>query len=185
MIYVSIDTETTGLDPETDQILEIGAIIENTKTKLPREKCPTFHCYIKHDKIVGNLYALTLNYNILKHILELSKDNRDEKVLADWNVTSKFGIFLHDNGIEKAVVAGKNFGTFDLHFLNKLPTFKKNISFNHRFLDPSSLFVDFNNDFTLPNLEQCKKRAGFDKTSVSHTSLDDAWDVIELLRTKY
>ena len=44
--YVSIDIETTGLDPETCQTLEIGAVFDNWT--LPIRELPTFHCYVVH-----------------------------------------------------------------------------------------------------------------------------------------
>ena len=43
MKYISIDIETTGLDPENCQILSIGAVIEDTLNQLPFEELPTFH----------------------------------------------------------------------------------------------------------------------------------------------
>ena len=52
MPYVSIDIETTGLDPETCQILEIGAVFDNWT--LPIRDLPTFHCYVVHKQIVGS-----------------------------------------------------------------------------------------------------------------------------------
>ena len=34
MRYVSIDIETTGLDRQNDQVLEVGAVIEDTDKQL-------------------------------------------------------------------------------------------------------------------------------------------------------
>jgi len=42
--YVSLDIETTGLNPENCQVLEIGAVIDDGTT--PIEDCPTFQCYV-------------------------------------------------------------------------------------------------------------------------------------------
>ena len=46
------------------------------------------------------------------------------------------------------------------------------------------LFVNWINDRQLPNLSDCKKRANLNGV-VSHDAIDDAWDVIQLLRTEY
>jgi len=81
-------------------------------------------------------------------------------------------------------VAGKNFGTFDKLFLEKLPRWKQLIRTRSRLIDPSVLFVDWKNDNDLPSLNTCKERAGI-SGNVSHVAIDDAWDVIQLMRNYY
>ena len=81
-------------------------------------------------------------------------------------------------------VAGKKFGTFDKLFLQELPWWQKLIRIRQRVLDPAILMVDWNNDTSLPNLTQCKERAGIDGI-VTHDALEDAWDVIEVMRKFY
>ena len=80
--------------------------------------------------------------------------------------------------------AGKNFSTFDKLFLERLPRWKQAIRIKQRVLDPAILFVDWKQDTEVPNLNKCKERAGI-KGLVTHNALEDAWDVIEVLRTKY
>jgi hypothetical protein len=46
------------------------------------------------------------------------------------------------------------------------------------------LYVDWKTDSDVPNLLKCKERAGINGT-VTHNALEDAWDVIEVLRKKY
>jgi len=81
-------------------------------------------------------------------------------------------------------VAGKNFGTFDKMFLEKLPRWKQLIRTKQRIIDPAVLFVDWNSDKTLPNLKECKERSGI-SGEVTHDALEDAWDVIQTLRKFY
>jgi oligoribonuclease len=81
-------------------------------------------------------------------------------------------------------VAGKNFGTFDKLFLEKLPRWKQLIRTRSRLIDPSILFVDWKNDNDLPSLNMCKERAGV-SGAVSHNALEDAWDVIQVMRKFY
>lgn len=81
-------------------------------------------------------------------------------------------------------VAGKNFGTFDKLFLQELPWWQKLIRTRQRVLDPAILCVDWKNDTSLPNLTQCKERSGVTGI-VTHNALEDAWDVIEVLRKFY
>jgi hypothetical protein len=44
--------------------------------------------------------------------------------------------------------------------------------------------VDWVNDTSLPNLDTCKFRADIQGV-VTHNALEDAWDVIEVLRKFY
>lgn len=81
-------------------------------------------------------------------------------------------------------VAGKNFGTFDKLFLEKLPRFKEAFKIHQRILDPAILFIDWKEDTTLPNLNTCMQRAGVEG-EVTHDAVADAKDVIKVLRTKY
>jgi len=81
-------------------------------------------------------------------------------------------------------VAGKNFGTFDKVFLEKLPRWQQLIRIKQRVIDPAILFCDWKNDDALPSLSECKKRINIDSI-VAHTALEDAWDVIQLLRKFY
>lgn len=81
-------------------------------------------------------------------------------------------------------VAGKNFATFDKLFLEQLPWWKKLIKIRQRVLDPAILVVDWKNDTSLPNLKQCKERTGVEGI-VTHNALEDAWDVIEVMRKFY
>lgn len=78
-------------------------------------------------------------------------------------------------------VAGKNFGTFDKKFLEKVPRWKQLINIKQRIIDPSLAFVNWDYDESLPSLDECKKRSGLIE-GVSHNALLDAWDVIRLLR---
>jgi len=80
--------------------------------------------------------------------------------------------------------AGKNFGTFDLKFLERLPRWKQLIKVRQRILDPSILYVDWKKDESLPGLGLCKKRANLPE-EVAHDAVEDAKDVILLLRKEY
>jgi oligoribonuclease len=81
-------------------------------------------------------------------------------------------------------VAGKNFASFDKHFIERLPRWKQLIRIRQRIIDPAVIFTDWKNDDSLPSLDKCKTRAMI-QGEVTHNALEDAWDVIELLRTQY
>lgn len=189
MVYLSLDIETTGLNPKEHDILEIGAYIEDTNRNLGRELLPCFHVYIWKETYRGNAYALAMNARILKKITELKKAN-DPSLVNPEDVASKFGqfIFEHrhywpdDKFINQAGpfnLDGKNLAGFDLQFLKELDGWS-DLRFHRRILDPAILYwVD--NDTVLPDLSECKERAGLNPL-VTHEALDDAWDTIRLLR---
>jgi len=207
MKYVSIDIETTGLDSEKNSILSIGAIIEDTSKKLSFDDIPKFNTIIPQHEISGSPRAIVMNKKIIRHISTyLEGTNEEKQELIDnggYQFLSKDDVIrelyrficLHldipncevINTQTKPVtinVAGKNFSGFDKLFLEKLPWWKKLIRVRSRVIDPAVLFCDFNTDETLPSLTTCKERGGIDGI-VTHDAIDDAWDVIELLRKKY
>jgi hypothetical protein len=204
MLYVSIDIETSGLNPKKDQILSFGAIIEDTSKMLSFDDCPKFYATVIHRRIKGSPKALLMNVDLIKNISNYL-ENEDYYKLKDlhnvhlnWNyifveyfsLASSFTSFLHANGIKadckskKYVinVAGKNFAMFDMLFLNNVPRWKESIYVNKRVIDPAILYFDVMKDSDmLPSLDICKMRADMDD-DVSHNSLLDAWDVIRLIR---
>ena len=200
MKYVSIDIETTGLNPETCQVLSIGAVIEDTDNIMPVKDLPTFHGVMLSREISGDPYALNMNKDLIESMVywQTGKDDEryDLKRLTGLEFYEKdeivkaFYNFLLENGFEPSgevihlTVAGKNFGTFDLKFLEKLPRWKQYIRVRQRILDPSILYVDWKEDSSLPGLGTCKKRANLPE-EVAHDAVEDAIDVILLLRKEY
>jgi hypothetical protein len=81
-------------------------------------------------------------------------------------------------------VAGKNFASFDKHFLERLPRWQQVIRIRQRIIDPSVIFTNWAEDKAIPSLYECKQRAKIEGI-VTHDALEDAWDVIQLLRTQY
>jgi oligoribonuclease len=188
MIYVSIDLETTGLNPERNQILEFGAVIEDTNNILPVSELPTFQVYIDNgEEIIGNMYALQMNHVILKRIA--TKEEGFTYIKPDELGEEFFG-FLQDNGFEARKdsitinVAGKNFGTFDLNFLNNCPIFNESVHIRQCIIDPAIFYVNWSEDKTLPNLEEFKTRAKMPGI-ITHNTVEDAIDVINVLRPFY
>ena len=224
MKYISIDIETTGLDPDFNQILSIGAVIEDTLNPLPFEELPKFHAVIKRESVYGSIFALNLNKDLIQAMKDYSeartqelKDEIEESFGAkfyeeDEVVEALYQFCYRNNLVEfdpdflnkhvKLVdgktypiltsnmkktylnCAGKNFAGFDKKFLEKLPRWKQVFSIRSRVLDPGILFVDWINDESIPSLDQCKQRAGIDGV-VTHNAVEDAMDVVMLLRQCY
>jgi oligoribonuclease len=222
MHYLSIDIETSGLDPAYNQVLSIGAIFEDTEKKLSWDEIPKFHIGIIRHQITGSPRAINMNAKLIEWMgrwMEPKADLEQFNVLQEsgmeWveesEAAQKFYHFLCDCGLGESDnsggyvemkegktrpafnsatkpitinVAGKNFGTFDKKFLELLPWWQKLIKVRQRILDPAIMFVDWKEDKSLPGLDRCKERAGIHGL-VTHNALEDAWDVIELLRKHY
>jgi len=189
--YVSIDIETTGLNPETCQVIQIGAVIDDYKT--PIHQLEKFNCYIDHDVFRGEAYALSMHAKIFRIIAE-TRIKHQYVTLEDgsWVSVAKtaahvFNMWLEKNGIHtrlgKIIVGGKNFGAFDKGFLEKLPEWKETIRMKHRFIDPGSMYYVPGVDDGPPSTEECLKRAGL-VPHVNHTAPEDAFDVVRLVRHK-
>lgn len=203
MLYVSIDIETSGLNPNKDQILSFGAIIEDTSKMLSFEDCPKFYATVIHRRIKGSPEALSMNMDLVQDISDYLENESNDALnndVSNWNpifvetftLTACFTSFLDANGIKansrygrfKINVAGKNFATFDMLFLNNVPGWLGFIDVHKRILDPAILYFDLIRDSELPSLDICKMRANIDG-DVSHNALLDAWDVIQLIRHKF
>lgn len=199
MRFVSIDIETTGRDPETCQILQIGAVIEDTLNPKPIEELPRFSCIVEHQLYTGESFALNMNNWIMKILASLETVTRDERtelrkanrIMGEGLVARAFYEWLLVNGIqpwpgsktEKVTinVAGKNFATFDKLFLEKLPGWSSLIQISQRILDPGIVFTDWRTDEKLPNLTTCMMRSGI-TDAVTHDAVQDAIDVVRVIR---
>jgi DNA polymerase III epsilon subunit-like protein len=222
MKYISIDIETTGLDPEKNKIISVAAIIEDTENKLPFDECPKFNVAVLQNELIGSARAITINKQLISEIADYQDANIETRKLIDSeseykfvredDIAKEFYWWLDENGLGNGLnenggystivdgkikpvingstrpitinVAGKNFATFDMLFLKQLPWWQKLIKIRQRVLDPAILVVDWKNDTSLPNLKQCKERTGIEGL-VTHNALEDAWDVIEVMRKFY
>lgn len=193
MKYVSIDIETTGLYAGIHQILEIGAVIEDQQS--PLEDLPVFHKYVlrDHGSYLCHTQAILLNIEIIKKINQydwrIPENHPDQPFpyVKEHNLIGEFYKWLKQYGIIENVeapnafnVGGKNFIGFDYQFLKALP-YGKSLKVKHRVVDPAILYFNPSIDTELPDLQTCLQRAGIDKT-VSHTSVEDSYDVIKLVR---
>lgn len=209
MKFVSIDTETTGLDFEKCSVLSIGALIEDTKKKASYDLLPKFNAIILQRELTGTPRALTMNKEIISMMGKYLEGTEEERrilretsgylFLEKDEVVPKFYEFLYLNGYgdtpnaplinskTKPITinsAGKNYARFDDRFLQSLPRWQQLIRVRHRIIDPAILVCDWDNDEVLPSLPECKKRLNIEG-GVEHVALDDAWDVIQVLRRYY
>jgi DNA polymerase III alpha subunit (gram-positive type) len=194
MLYVSIDIETTGVNREVCQILQIGAVIEDTQNVLPIEQLPKFQCIVEQEHIVGQPMGLFMNSHLLSIISQLEvlqKEARMEhrkkyNIMNENMVAVAFAMWLQTNGFKEGTpititAAGKNFASFDKVFLERLPKWNQHVRIKQRIIDPAVLCVDWKNDTDLPNLNLCMNRLKV-YGEVTHDALADSIDVVRVLR---
>ena len=195
MKYVSCDIETTGLDPDKDQIIEIGAIIEDPLDQKNFDDIPKFHAILKHDRYSGTAYAIGMNVRIFEILFNYEKiKDSDEKIayaqrfniVSPNDISRRFLMFLCENGInvDNVICAGKNFASFDRRFLDKLPYWGDYFRVSHRNIDPAIYYTNFYSDNKIAGLETCLERAGLEP-NVTHDAIQDSWDVIRVIRPHY
>lgn len=233
MKYVSIDIETTGLDPKRNQIVEIGAVLDEIGSTTPIEDLPKFRAVIIHGEMQMGAYCANLHRNLWPEILAADKNLKEfgeanGLLIGHWkdgtlNVLDMLSDHVRYTDLEKQTlylkpfrfeyifsqwlmlairemgytgprlidsvkinVAGKNPGTFDIPRIESMMKYcvgahyEGCVKFHRRVLDPASHFVQ-ESDEHIPDLQTCLDRAGI-KSTVSHTAVDDALDVVKLIR---
>ena len=188
MRYVSIDIETTGLDPEKCQILEFAAVIEDTlHPEIPVNQLPTFQRILTHSEIHGEPFGIAMNHQLIDII---AKRPAGLDYCAPQNLVPHFWTFLTDNKFPshdhciQFVATGKNIAGFDLRFLERCDQWGDIVRPHHRVLDPGTLYFDPKTDAVPPSSDVCLGRAGFSNIVV-HRALPDAQMVIRLFRNKW
>jgi len=185
MRIVSVDIETTGLDRHVHDLVEFGAILDDLRNPQPLDSLPKFHCYFILEKYTGSPFALSLHSVAFRRIADRTQGYT---YISAMKFGHSFKQFLVKNGYElehdmaTITAAGKNFGAFDLPFLEEKSDLLKHVNIRHRILDPAVLFLT-KDDNLLPGTETCKARMCLPDKS-AHTAIEDAMDVIKMVRYK-
>lgn len=212
MKYISIDTETTGLDANRDMLLELGLIVADTEKPFQLTADNSLRIVFCRKNITGSLYTIDLNNKLLQEILAINtkyfpvkkNEPRATKVCHQENNTVYINLdkgeyyleeilektindFLLQNGIEQEErlnIAGENFSNFDKYFLNTIVGLKSTITnrMRQRVLDIGSMYLQAE-DQNLPSLKTCMERAGIIE-EVPHSTIQDAVLVIKCVEAK-
>lgn len=183
MKMLSLDIETTGLDPKVHGTIQLGGIMFDAKAAVGTS-IRQFELDIEFDNLVWSSYCLKLHKDWITKNLErtdlMSRGAALSHFLAQFPIT------------EKTVLVGKNVH-FDYAFINEMPNqFTKPLDeiFDHRFVNPAHWYTH-SSDNKPPGLSTCKRRAmdegckAWDSDTVAHTALADAYDVMILTQWAY
>lgn len=161
-MYIAIDLETTGLNPEKDEIIEFGAIIFDEDGIIKKEYQTFINTNIKIPEIVSQITKIT---------------NEDIKNAPKIETLKKeISALLKDK-----IIVGHNI-EFDLAFLKKAKILIPNNTIDTLFL--SSALLPLEKSHSLESL--CKSLKLQEKSS--HNALEDArsaMKLFELLKLKF
>lgn len=91
MKYISIDTETTGLSPKDCQVLEFGAMFEDTSNPRTFSATKKFRRILTHKTITGGAVALSMHPKLLVMLAKKSQRKFDEIIWSNYaNVDEGF-----------------------------------------------------------------------------------------------
>src|SRR5699024_2715242 len=121
MKYVSLDLETTALEPGNGSILSIAMVVVDTEvvTKdTPLKELPSLHLLIGDSNLFGEAYALNMNSKLIESIVKEGEGFNGEYVFWE-NVEDRIKSFLleHFGELKGINILGKNVG-FDLKWLH-------------------------------------------------------------------
>ncbi len=164
MRYVSLDLEMSGPDPLRHQVLELAAVIEDTR------RAATTPLAELADKANADAPDICRPEEVLPQLREFLlahgfKSDKKDRV--------------------SVTIAGKNVATFDLLFLRELPGWGTLIKAEPATLDPAAFYLNWHKDSRLPTMLICQARAGDAEPHVAHQALADALEVVRLLRPFY
>jgi DNA polymerase III epsilon subunit-like protein len=187
MKLLSIDIETTGLDPNFCSVLEVGAVLFDPQPELATDgkineagrRPATFERLVSHSRIQGEPYSLQMNQHILQELCGLKPTHIE--IIAANRVGPQLREWLRQNGVDqnnKVTIVGKNYDAFDRRFLEKLIGW--NLAMNplleRRTLDVGSLYFK-PEDGKVASLDACLETIGCTGL-VTHRALDDALAVM-------
>lgn len=212
MKYVSIDIETTGINHEWCDIIEFGAIIEDTENQKSYGQAPKFHRYLKPPRPEGyrgetyaiNMHAETGIWKEINRIEMLQaqgerhgglegQDAEDiKKLIAPRKLLNQFSRFLIENGYEN--INKERGAPPEVNLGNVTVAGKCFFAFDWNYLKP--LFgdricrrcIDPANWYWNPREDTKLPSTPLCleraglKPTGEHTSLGDAWDVVRLVR---
>jgi len=162
MRLVALDLETTGLDPQKDQILQIGMLCFESITG---EVIGEFETLVSHARYEGDAYALQMNHKLLKRLAAGEGANiASARSLMAYQLRV-WGFDIGDRK-SKPVAVGFNVAPFDLAFLKA----SRIDLFSHRAVELGTLLMHVFKDCQPVTSNAYMEARGLE---VTHTALED------------
>lgn len=182
MRMLSLDVETTGLDPAIHGIIQLGGVLFESTAPVG-QSLKMVEIDLQFDGLVWDSFCLNLHKDwIAKNSTPEAKANLFLRERAlDW-----FLVNVDCGGDDQLVITGKN-PWFDIGFCRALPNTLFSRQRRIYLCDPANWFVH-SSDAKMPSLPRCKERAMsegcgvFQTADVKHTALADAWDAMILVQ---
>lgn len=159
--FLSVDVETTGLDPDKDMIIQLGAVAFNMDGTFEE-----FSNYVSWPRYGGDAFALQMNAAILKKLA--TEEHPPAQVVAE-----AFKLWVNAKCVPKVTPVGWNVGPFDCAFLKKW-----GITFGHRCVELGTLFMNTTTGKPATSAAITREWLG---REVTHDALQDARDARELM----
>lgn len=169
-MLMSIDLETTGLNPRDHQILEIAAVVlVDKENPYYADSYWKFHRTIRHKQIYGDPVAIVMNTDLIKRSTELYYCDEVEAMeqFDDWCKEVYEGFYD-----EKITPVGFNVGSFDMQFLKE--TGELDLSrFSHRSLEVGSMYATIDGPAKSADFEHLAQK--YSVEGKPYEALYDAW----------
>lgn len=172
--FLVMDTETTGLNPAKDMLLEVCLLSIRGE-----EIAARFDVVIHRPKVVGDPEA------IIRHakngLLEECAD--EERSIPCEESSDAMCAWLHQQfgtDTDPILVAGKNVWKLDIPFLAADLSIKPD-TWHHRAIDPACKLMRWD-DESPPGLLECARRVGLEKPKDDHRAGTGAlllWEVVK------
>lgn len=176
MKVLALDIETTGLDPYSDQILEVGMVVADLAPgrtdPLVFAELPTFRSPVQPPKgrVAGNVAALFMNASLIARI---ASGQGDPLEVVEGHCLAFIDVLFGEGAV--VPVVGKNLWKLDLRFIERhMPKLIERV--HHRVLDVGAMYARKSDAF-VPGLGECIRRAGGDDASFGdpHDCIADCW----------
>lgn len=177
MILLSLDIETTALDPSKGLVLTIGATFYDPTKSITK----SFHAGITHKEFFGEEFAMNMNKELIEEIKEQVKPGRFSLAPSTEGALKTMieSLDLKSYEGKKITLVGKNLQRFDLTWLeHHAPEATAELLSlcSRRILDVGPMFAKLSDD-QIPDLKTCMERAGR-SGSVTHDAEQDSFDTL-------